>query len=498
MIYKFLSDDIEDEHFERIISSMKLLINEEDTSEEDIYLFQSKDICVGLKENFTSRTIIDCENNKFWDQVTNKLNSECIFTTYYQHVNIKVNGPFSTIKGKCRRGNCNISVTILENPFTLGLIRVKICLSQKIHKYIVENRLFGEERLLVSRKAQAVGAKVTHLNQFSSNDKKYDLPVIQKASSEISTKNMSELEWFNEIKICIDYQANSSCVFIQSLEIVLFSMVLFTKEQLDYLVTLNKNSCWESPLVISADVSGEIFFKPGNVLNRRENLAGTLTLSVCVTNAVSVMDTMLEHARGVDISVSLMKFWNSYKAEGSMKKIGEVICIDFSWPLINGFLQSIFQTEIEMYLKTKFLDMTIDKEVQEGDTVILIDLLHLTKTFWGRAKKITKNTTKNLTIARQFVIVFVKILICRTLKQVSDLWTSIVKYFGYQTVNQSIIDELTKIANETDETNFDYSKTVEDHEFIKEDEDIVGRKKGIKEKSPFLRYFQDLTAKVNI
>ena len=449
----------------------------------------------GIKENYAAHSVLKT-NNIVWEHVALKLDLDCKFATVYQYKHIKKQGVFCRLTGRCQRGQCQINLVILDNPFSICKVRAKIALSVYNHSYHeVQDRLCGEKRKIYAERTIEEGTKVTHLNQFKDSNKKniFSLNVLQKAKSErTKLSECSYDEFCQELNICRDLQLKSHCMFIQSLDFHPFSLTLFDINVLKYLADLNKKSDWETPLILSADVSGEIFYKPGSALSCKKNTPGVLTFSLCAPNAVALLDSMLESTRSLDISTCLLKFVHSYRTLANGQKLGHIIVIDFSWPLLNAFMQSYLNTTVDKYLFSKFSYLTGRKKESEDESVILIDMLHLVKIFWLRSKKITKNTH----LAKTFVIAFTKILFCRSLAQCTELWRSIVRVFGYSHINSNITECMIKICEETDKVSFDFSVEENLSDYIKEDGLL--KQNGIRQSSPFRSYFQEIADQVSV
>ena len=69
-------------------------------------------------------------------------------------------------------------------------------------------------------------------------------------------------------------------------------------------------------------------------------------------------------------------------------------------------------------------------------------------------------------IANRFVLVFLKVLKCRSLKKVIELWQLTVKYFGYEHSCKETTIQLDQVCDEIDKLKVDASK----HDFIFEEE----------------------------
>lgn len=451
-------------------------------------VISSSNILKGLRENHTFRSLLQRENTIFWDEITLKLETDCIFFTSYQNVYKNPHGSFAKVCGSCARGNCQIVVILHDNPFNLGVIRINVNYIKDNHTFKKHQRLTGDKRLIMSRNAIHVGTKTTYLEQFENKDYGHSLGTIQKAKEEGLSKKMTESEYLNEINICMNYDCKD---YIQSLDLVHFILSLYDDEMLQYLITLYKSATWENPLILSCDVSGEIFFFPNDTLNKAKNNSGLLTFTMAADHSVSVLDIMLKQARSSDLIPALIRWRDSLRKFSKKKNICHILCCDFSWPLLNSLIESLFQTNVSSYIEHKFHEFVSGNELQQDESIILIDMLHLVKIFQKAARK--KSCKK---IANKFVLIFLKILKCRTFSKVTELWELCCKFFGYKYSSQETARKLENVCSEIDSSVVTDSSSKTD--YIHEEELHCLNVKGIRKNSKFLSYFQKITDKVFI
>ena len=452
-------------------------------------MLKSLSFTKGLKQNCSVNSLIDKESPIFWKEISQQLQSDCMIYATYQHVYQKYGGPFAKLNGSCRKGNCNITVVLLDNPFLFGITRVKIIFRKDIHSHISEKRLYGKKRDIISRRAQHESSHLAFLEQFEKKGDYHSLEVIQKGRQELSMSSMTLIEYFNEMQVC---KIIDNSQYMQSWNQIPFNLILYEEDQVLLACNLFSKSTWESPLVLSGDISGEIFYFPSNVLNTRTNCTGIFTLSITMLNAVAGIDIMLEKCRAIDISLSLQVWRESLSKVSRMEGIAEILVCDFSWPLLHGFLIGLLKTDIHQYLDKSYSDIMNGRQAKKGETIILIDLLHLVKIFLKQARK--KSSKK---IANKFVLVFFKILNCRTIQSVIELWTLIVQCFALPIRRTESEKRLEELCNDIDLLNIHENKKTD---YICESEsDSEGgeeRKNGIRNRSKFKQFFDDLTEKV--
>ena len=131
-------------------------------------------------------------------------------------------------------------------------------------------------------------------------------------------------------------------------------------------------------------------------------------------------------------------------------------------------------------------------ELKKGDSVILIDILHLIKIFKKSARK-----KSNKEIGDKFVLIFLKILTCRTLGQVKDLWLLMSKFFGLVNPSDDTKNEIEKMCDDIDlikiSPNLETYDEVYQDEYVYSDEPI-----GIRNNSPFKNYLKKITESVTV
>ena len=197
---------------------------------------------------------------------------------------------------------------------------------------------------------------------------------------------------------------------------------------LEYIANLYKNSDWEYPAILAGDISGEIFFYPDKTLNFRQKLLGILTFILTAPHAVSCIDFILEHGRSVDKTSALLKWKTNLQKFSKNNGVCKIFVTDLSWALIKSILETFMKDTIQSYIEKKYEQFMCGNELKKGESVILIDILHLIKIFLKAAKK--KAPKK---VAEKFVIIFLKFLTWRTLVQAKELWLLMSKYFGLKT-----------------------------------------------------------------
>lgn len=465
-----------------IISEVK--VNSLPLTETDLML-KSLSITEGLKQNYSMNSLIDKESPIFWKEISNQLQSDCMYYSTYQHVYQKSGGPFAKLNGSCRKGNCNITVVLVDNPFLFGMSRVKIILRKDIHSHISEKRLYGKKRDIISRRALHESSHLAFLEQ---KEDYHSLEVIQKGRQELSMSSMTMIEYFNEMQVC---KIIDNSQYMQSWNQIPFNLILYEEDQVLLACDRFSKSTWECPLILSGDISGEIFFIPNKVLNTRTNCTGIFTLSITILNAVACIDIMLEKCRAIDISLSLQIWKESLSKVSRMEGIAEILVCDFSWPLIHGFLTGLLKTDIHQYLEKSYSDIMNGHQAKKGETIILIDLLHLVKIFLKQARK--KSPKK---IANKFVLVFLKILNCRTIQTVIELWTLIVQCFALPIQRKECETRLEELCSDIDLMNIHENKKTDYICDSESDSEGGGQKNGIRNRSKFKLFFDDLTEKV--
>ena len=480
------TSDVEDTQISELFKIMQETARKSLPVISKTIVISSPNILKGLRENHTFRSLLQRDSNHFWDEITLKLETDCMIYTSYQHVYKNPHGSFAKVCGSCARGNCQIVVILHDNPFNMGVIRVKIEYIKDNHTFKKHQRLNGDKRWIMSRNAIHQGTKTTYLEQFDNKDYGHSLGTIQKAKEEGLSKKMTESEYLNEIKICMDYGGKD---YIQSLDLVHFILSLYDDEMLQYLVTLYESATWENPLILSCDVSGEIFFFPNDTLNKAKNNSGLLTFTMAAEHSVAVLDIMLKQARSSDLIPALIRWRDSLRKFSKKKSICHIFVLDFSWPILNSLIESLFQTNVNYYLEQKFNDFISGKELQEDESIILIDMLHLVKIFQKAARK---KTCKK--IANKFVLIFLKILKCKTLSKVTELWELCCKFFGHKYSSQETALKLENVCSEIDSSIVTDSSSKTD--YIHEEELHGLNVKGIRKNSKFLSYFQKITEKV--
>ena len=379
---------------------------------------------------------------------------------------------------------------LLGNPFNVGLIRANITFKKGTHTHQGQRNLVGNKRLMRAERALHESTKIGYLEQFETCGERHSLAVIQKAKETLTEKPMTKEEFINDLQFALNYEAGSDAKYIQSLELLPFSLSLYDESMLLHIGTLYYNSTWEEPLILAGDVSGEILFYPSKALNRRQNVQGLLTFSMTAPHAVSCLDVMLEQARTIDLSPALLKWRNSLFNVSNNVGICEIFIFDFSWPIIISILEIILQKDINSYLAQKFKEIMSGHQLMKGDTVILVDLLQLVKIFLKAARK---KTSKK--IADRFVLIFLKFLTCRTIDQVKQLWTLVSTYFGLEYISVEAKEKIQELCEDIDNKNIiDYAGNEEIYDEVYEDEynDNEGQK-GIRNRSPFKSYFQKIT-----
>lgn len=468
-----------------LFSLMKVIKEDNLKSIETDVVIPSVNILKGLQEHCTFRTLLQRDNPVFWNEINSKMGTDCDFNTCYQNIYKNHKDAYAKICGACRKGDCFCEAVLHDNPFKLGLVRVTVKLRKDVHSYKVHKRLAGTKRKIISRRALQIGTKMAHLEQFNTSDESdegHSLETIQKAKQEIGPQTMNEREYLNELQCCLDYDDGA---YIRALDLYPFVLSLYDDQMLEYVVNLNAKATWEDPLILSCDVSGEICYYPNNILNKKLNTSGLLTFSIAGPHAVPVCDIMLKKARSIDLIPSMIKWKDLLKRFSKSDDICQIWVLDFSWPLINTILRSVFETNINSYIQKKYCEMKSEYQLVKGESIILIDMLHLVKVFQKGALKKT-----NKRIANRFVLIFLKVLKCRSLKKVIELWQLTIKYFGYKYSCKATTLQLDQVCDEIEKS------VSSKQDYIYQDELSDTDINGIRNKSKFKSLFQNITEEV--
>ena len=125
-------------------------------------------------------------------------------------------------------------------------------------------------------------------------------------------------------------------------------------------------------------------------------------------------------------------------------------------------------------------------ELKKGESVILIDILHLIKIFLKAAKK--KAPKK---VAEKFVIIFLKFLTWRTLVQAKELWLLMSKYFGLKNPSSDTNTEIQNLCEDIDQLEISQNEELYD-EIYEEEDNHTEEQKGIRKISRFKFFLQKI------
>lgn len=198
-----------------------------------------------------------------------------------------------------------------------------------------------------------------------------------------------------------------------------------------------------------------------------------------------------ERTRTSDISIGFTKWKQILSTICKNPKICEMVIMDFSWVLLHSTLKVLMETDISTYLKTLYKQLC--ENTGPLPTIILLDKLHLIKIFITAARKHANRET-----ADKFVTVFLKVLSCRNLEAIKQLWRVICQMFGLQKMRQDIFKEVDSVCEKIDQRSsfLVSSGDVFNDEEVEDEEICLNSINGIRRNSPFKKMFESLLDEV--